>query len=346
MIQPSSSVLRYLPLPFAFALLVAPVACSSGSSDDDDPGDGATGGAAPGDGASGGAGQTGGAGNGDREPSGKACDKSERLGSFVVTLADTYTAFRGAISNGVAPSVVPEVLAESGSCQLLGAKNLFCSTPCANGELCAGDNQCIPAPTKVSAGVVTVKGLAKELAVNPNGITQDYSSNFDEPYPGFVPGSAIRVDAAGDVVGAFSLVGQGVGAISSSVELVELESGAGLELTWDAAGKTDESQVNVLLTVNAHGGTPAWIECHAEDTGTFTVPAEVVDALVELGLSGFPRVNLIRQSLDAVVVGEGCVDLSVNSELVLPVSIDGLVSCNNDDECPEGQSCSAFLVCE
>lgn len=306
-----------------------------------EPGDGS-------DGTGGGDSATGGTNGGEDvgAPSGTVCARDERLGSFVLTLADTYTAFRGAFSDGVAVNAVPELIQSAGSCKLLGPRNLFCSTPCGSGQICAGDDQCIAAPTKISAGTITLSGLAKELSVEANGITSDYSSNFDEPYPGFAVGAAIGLTAAGDGTPGFSLAGQGVGVMVSDLETVDVTSGQDVALSWDSAGASSESQVSVMLTVNAHGGTSAWIECTVPDTGSHSIPADLVDALVGLGLSGFPRITLSRQTLDTTEVDGGCVDFTVGSDVTIPVSIDGLVSCNTSDECPDGQTCSAFLVCE
>lgn len=314
--------------------------CGTSAETGDEGGDGGTGGD---DSAAGG---TTGGGAEPGTPSGARCARTERLGSFVLTLADSYTSFRGAFSDGVAVNAVPELIRSAGGCELLGPQDLFCATPCESGQLCAGDDQCVPAPTKISAGTVALTGLEKDVTVEANGITSDYSSNFDDPYPGFTAGAAIGLTATGDTAAGFSLSGQGVGAIASELETVDITSGQDVALTWDVGGASTASKLGVLLTVNAHGGTSAWIECSAPDTGSFSIPAELVDELIGLGLSGFPRITLSRQTLDSTEVGDGCVDFTVSSDVTIPVSIDGLVSCNTSDECPDGQTCSAFLVCE
>jgi hypothetical protein len=320
---------RLLRLPSTLiALLSASLWAGCGPSPSDDAstgGSNSTGGAN----STGGSSPAGGTAGTDDPPSGTACAKAERLGSFALNLTDTRTSFRGAVSTGVAVNAIPEVLAAAGGCELQGVPNLFCATPCESGAICAGDDQCVPAPEKVSAGTITVTGLATELALDPNAITVDYSSNFDEPYPGFSPGAHIVLNAAGDTAPAFSLVGEGVGLLSSTLQTAVVETGADLELTW-----------------NADGATSGWIACVADDTGAFAIPADLVQQLIELGLSGFPRVVLTRQTVDSKTVGDGCVDMSVGSELEIPISIDGLISCNDNDECPDGQTCNPDLVCE
>ena len=337
--------LSRLPSQFIALLSVAAwVGCGTSPGDDDSGTGGST--STGGSSQSGGSTSTGGTNAAGDPPSGAACAKEERLGSFVFNLTDTRTSFRGAISNGVAVNAIPDLLATEGSCVLEGVPNLFCATPCESGQICAGDDQCVPAPEKVSAGTVTVTGLSTEVVEEPNPITLEYSSTFEDPYPGFVPGASLMLTASGDTAPAFSLVGEGVGLVTSTLETAVIETGADLELSWNADGATEHSQMAILLTVDAHGGTSGWITCVADDSGSFTVPADLIQQLIDLGLSGFPSVVLTRQTVDAQAVADGCVDLTVGSELKLPVSIDGLISCNNSDECPEGQTCSTSLACE
>jgi hypothetical protein len=119
-----------------------------------------------------------------------------------------------------------------------------------------------------------------------------------------------------------------------------------LALTWNTDGASGNSSIGIELTVNAHGGTPAWILCSSDVTGAFSIPADILLHLVVLGLSGFPRVSLTRVSLDSEEFSGGCVDLSVSSEVKLDITVDGLVSCNSVDDCPDGLACNASLFCE
>jgi hypothetical protein len=106
----------------------------------------------------------------------------------------------------------------------------------------------------------------------------------------------------------------------------------------------------------AHGkGIWAALTCHNQ-TETFTMladehrgrilSADILQQLVDLGLSGFPRVSLTRETLDSEEISGGCVDLSVSSEVKLDITVDGLVSCNSVDDCPDGLACNASLFCE
>ncbi len=273
------------------------------------------------------------------------CPSEERIGSFVASLAEDYTNVRGAVSSGVAPSGIPEILAEAESCTLFGPRELFCSTPCENlVEVCAGDDVCVPAPEKQSAGTVTVTGLAEALTIDPNGITFDYSETFSDPFPGFDEGAEITLTADGGDFGAFRLSGTGVAPLTSTMSEVPVESGTASAISWEAGGASD-AEIRIKLTVNTHGGTTGWIECTTSDSGSFEIPAELVTSLMELGFSGFPRVALSRRTVESVDLSSGCVDFTVSSEITLPVSIPGLTSCSEDTDCPDGETCQEDLSC-
>jgi hypothetical protein len=205
----------------------------------------------------------------------------------------------------------------------------------------------VATPEKVSAGTIQVTGLAAPVEIDPNGISFDYSKTISDPFPGFETGAAIALAAAGDVIEPFSLNALGVSELASAVDTVSVARDSAVALTWDAP-ETDspESEVFVSFTVNAHGSVTGWIECTVEDDGSFEIPAGIVTNLIDLGLSGFPRVTLSRRSAANTSVSTGCVDLRVESELTLELEVEGLVSCNTNDDCPEGTSCSAELACE
>jgi hypothetical protein len=318
---------------------------SAGSS-----GEGGSGGTSAGTGGAsagmGGAGSGGSSGN--AAPSGEVCANAERAGSLGLRLTGGKTVFDGAIADGITPTSVYQEIAAEGPCQLLGPRNLFCSPDCESGMTCAGENTCTPTPTKESAGTITVTGLEAPLEVTRNGITGGYSKTILEPYPAFEPGAAIELSAAGDVIAAFTLHGWGIPPLVTSLTTVNVSKGSGVPLTWDTAG-VDAEQTKIFLdfSVNVHGATTGWIECTVPDTGSFEIPATLVSDLIDLGLSGFPRMSMSRRSADSTQLSTGdCVDFEVSSEVQIELTVDGLVSCSASMPCPDGQSCSTEMVCE
>jgi len=103
--------------------------------------------------------------------------------------------------------------------------------------------------------------------------------------------------------------------------------------------------VHVELNLNNHGSTSAWLTCDVPDTGSYALPAEVLEALYAIGVSGFPSLALSRRSADTATIALGCIDLTVLSEVSVSVEIDGIVSCTQDNQCPPGQSCGVDLAC-
>ena len=86
-------------------------------------------------------------------------------------------------------------------------------------------------------------------------------------------------------------------------------------------------------------------------TGSATIPAGLINQLIEKGTAGFPTISLTRRTLDSQTIEPGCVDLSVASPVEREIEVEGVVSCNCDStvECPsddpkpchEGQVCRA-----
>lgn len=281
------------------------------------------------------------------KPSGALCASDQRYGSFSLRLSEDRTILDGWVRDKVKPSGVPRELAADGACHLYAPRDLFCTTPCASGMTCAGDDLCVATGMVQSAGTVTVTGLQVPVEVTKNGITGEYGKTILDPYPAFQPGTAIQLSASGDVVSGFTLRGWGVPPLVTSLTTVNVSSGSSVPLSWDTAGvDPEQSEISIWFSVDVHGATTRWIECTVADSGSFELPATLVTELIELGLSGFPRVSITRRSTDSTQLADGsCVDFEVGSELKIPLTVDGLVSCNTDDECPTGQTCNE-LACE
>jgi hypothetical protein len=274
-----------------------------------------------------------------------ACNSEERVGAFAVNLAEDYTNISGSVFTGVKPLGVPEVLAQDGRCTLLGPSSLFCESTCSASETCGFDETCIEAPLKQSAGTLTLTGMSIPVTVDPNGITFDYSLKIDDPYPAFSEGAKITLSAEGGEFEPFTLTGYGSSRITpvSTAITVDRDTPAIVEWVPNEGGDT-QVQLNVIF--NVHGATSGWIVCNVPDNGAFEIPAALVTNLIDLGLSGFPKIELVRRSIDTASIASGCVELSVYSLVKLAVEVEGLNSCNGQEDCEDGQICNDQLVCE
>ena len=276
-----------------------------------------------------------------------SCDYDKRVGAFLIFLAEDYTSFNGSVLDGVLPASIPEEIRTEGMCALLGPKKLFCDPACTDlGETCSESGTCIDAPLKHTVGTVTVDGMSQPLSIEPNGITFDYSKTMEEPYPGFQEGADITLKAEGGDFEPFELKAKGVSIIETDDEAILVERDSPVELTWQPSDRDGSVYVHIKLIVDLHGtSTDGWIVCDVPDTGAFTIPSALVTDLMDLGLSGFPKVEISRRSLDTTDISLGCVELIVYSQISLPVQVPGLDSCNENDDCEEGEFCQEDLVC-
>jgi hypothetical protein len=274
------------------------------------------------------------------------CDVSELVGAFRIELATAYTGVNGAVRSGVVPSNVPEVVSEAGACRLLEQRILFCDPTCGASETCGDEGSCVAYPTNQQVGVITVTGLNGPLTMEP-GVTGSYTNPAMPalPHPGFDEGSAIELSAEGGDLAAFTLNGEGVAALGVADAPLVATMGEPLALSWDAANSSDAVHVHVKIEFNRHGGTPSWIECDVEDTGSFEVPAAIIDDLLALEISGWPTVSFTRRSVDSVDLSVGCVELQVLSQVVRELEVSGVQSCDDDHPCPNDVACPTNLIC-
>ena len=193
--------------------------------------------------------------------------------------------------------------------------------------------------------MVSVRGMVVDVDMTASDPGNFYTNPGSLPHPGYTAGAGIALEATGGDFAGFSLLGWGVSARSSADDEIAIATGQDATAVWQAAGDPGPSRVRITLDVNRHGGTPIWIECDVEDTGTYSIPSALVDELIEFGLSGFPTLTLSRRTTDSATIAPGCVELHVVSDVVLDVSVPGLSSCTEDEDCTEPQTCQADLSC-
>lgn len=275
-----------------------------------------------------------------------ACPEATRTGQFIVELRPAFTAVQGQVADAVTPATVPIEAATEGPCALLRPPTLFCDPPCGGAEVCGSEGECVPSPINVGVGTVTVEGLTGPVSMTAGPPVWFYTHRGDAlPHPAFAEGDAVTLRASGDATAAFVLRGRGVAPLEVGVDPVTVERGQPAAIRWAPPGAPGPQKVHLDLNIANHGGTPGRVVCTVDDTGAFDVPAALVDALLDQGFSGFPTVVLTRRSGEAVDTAVGCVELAVQSVGVLDVAIDGLTSCSDDMDCPDGQRCQVDLTC-
>ena len=270
---------------------------------------------------------------------GTPCPDNTRVGAFEIAHWDFYSSVAGEVAEGVIPLTVLQPVAQVGDCRLLRKENPFCDPPCGAGQLCDHDGSCVPYPANQSVGSVTVTGLKVPVSMEPNA-TAGYADTT-VPLPMFDPGAQIDLTAAGDVLEGFSMTAWGVEELEVPEQLLTMTKGAPLDVSWTPWD--GPARLYMLLNVDQHGNSPGSLICDVPDTGSYTIDAELITKLLELGVSGFATFDLYRRTVDSAMLAPGCVELRVFSYRPGQLSVEGHVPCFNDKECPDGETCDVAV---
>ena len=276
----------------------------------------------------------------------KPCAATNRLGEFVVALGDGFTSATGSVKEGVVPISIPDEVMKVGECRMLKPRQLFCDPACASGQTCGAEKRCIPFPADKSVGNVTITGLkVSPIVLMPNE-SFFYTYKGDLPNPGFDDGADISLQASGGQIAAFTGKGAGFAPIVVTSKDILIDRNKAVVATWTPPAKAGAAAVVLTLGIDNHGAGRAKIECEVADNGMYTIPAGMVTALFDMGLSGFPTLGFKRTTASAATVTQGCVQFSVESEQDVDIKVQGITSCNFDEECTAPKKCAADRTCK
>jgi hypothetical protein len=278
-------------------------------------------------------------------------DSKPSFGAFQISLVPPegtmpgMTSLSGRVNDGPTPStIIWEEQASSGYCKLLTPRVPFCSEPCLAGVACVEDDSCQPYPSALTAGTVTVNGaITKDGATS---FTMDPINGTYQPvgivlsYPPFSEGAAVTITAAGATAPAINLTGKGIVPLEILNDSIVLEDNKPVTVQWTPPTIAGISTISIMVDISHHGGTKGKIEVECPDNGSVIIPATLIDQLKALGYFGFPKMEITRR---AVTRDTGSnVELVIESKVTKYLHIPGLISCDEDDDCPEGQTCEYF----
>ncbi|MDD9970642.1 MAG: hypothetical protein OXR73_30680 [Myxococcales bacterium] len=294
------------------------------------------------------------------------CSEREQVGRFQVSfqLASPLHVMRSNVIGQVMdrPSFIPgfDVLMDDGTCQLVGLAYIpSCDPACQAPALCTEDGRCVPQPRPIDVGTVRIKGLSGSVVMEPEARRNHYVHVGTLPWPPLERDSTVSLAASGRDGGAFSATARGIEPLELRAEHRGLNShrssagwrwpvtrGSSFQIDWQSAGVREGVAVGIKLNIDPHGRGLGRVHCSVPDSGSFEIPAPFVDALLDLGASGWPRVTLERYSAGAAELAHGCVELRVASSFTLPVSVSGVISCNADQDCPDDETCNQLVFCD
>jgi hypothetical protein len=261
------------------------------------------------------------------------------LGAFSVTLnaaietTPAYTSVLGKVYSGENPNEVIETPIASGNgCTAYKYSLQACiEVECSSSQRCAGPEECRDLPRLVNVGTVSVAGFDSG-AVTLSATNNNYQYAGDIAYPGVADGGPLTLTATGDHYPAFTIAATGVAPMVLSAESYSLSDGSPLLVEWQA-GQNTAARVSIVLNLTRHGGSAGYLECDAPDSGSLTIPANVLQALVDLGVAGFPQLVATRYTQGVAAVPGGRIALNVASVTMPELNVEGLCSCFDSSDC-------------
>lgn len=329
--------------PFVFAVTVVGLAslnigCSGGGSNN-------------------GTGGSNGSGTGGSTPGGAApytpCADDARIGAFSLELKSAvmgnkaYSQVTGSVRDSVDPRNVwvKETVSGSGSeCQLMVGPTSACSPACVSPQICKGTT-CVAAPVSKSVGDVTFSGLVIPLKMTATvtgtgAVIYSGLIPSETTFPPYTVGAALGLSAAGADYPKFDLTGAGIQPLEAMAgQTLNVAKDQPFTIKW-VVPSSGAGRIRLSMDIAHHGGGAAELHCDGlPDTGSVTIPAPLMTALLNKGTSGFPTVALTRVSTDSKTVGPGCVEFNVASGVELPIEVAGVKSCNADADCTPPETC-------
>lgn len=261
-----------------------------------------------------------------------------------------FTSVAGRFYDSISPSPVKwELKATVGACKLYTPKSVFCPTACGSSAACVDNNVCQPYPKSLVVGKITVNGL--KTKTGETSFTMDPLLGNYQPigktidYPPAAEGTEFSFAAAGDSVALpFTLAGKGIKPLKVLNDTITLNDGQPIALTWVAAASPSASSIKVMVDISHHGGVKGKVECETTDNGSLTIDAGLLSQLKALGVAGFPKIDIVRRAVSGhdKVKAELIIESAVTKSLEIP----GLISCSDDENCPDGQTCQLDMRCQ
>ena len=228
--------------------------------------------------------------------------------------------------------------ADAGSCRLLDHPT--CAPACAEPTFCATGNRCLGPPTQKDLGTISIIGLAVPLG-SPWG---SYSESIADPFPPAVPDASITAATSGGDYAPFSLEARAVEPLVFDGADLSVGHGRSLDFTWTPPTRPGAAHIMALVMLQPSVSGPM-IECTFPDTGAASVPAALLDRLLNLGVNGYPSLRLFRRTVTSTNIAPGCVELEVDALVRRRLSVDGVTLCGGSGECPPPLTCQTNYTC-
>ena len=280
------------------------------------------------------------------------CDPGTRVGGIWIGLiapgsmapGDSggvgYTTVSAGVYDGVSRSNQWITAADAGGCRLLDRPT--CAPACAEPMFCATGNRCLGTPTLKDMGTLSIQGLAVPLELAPIG--RYYSASIVDPFPPAMPDASITAATSGGDYAPFSLEARAVEPLAFDGADLSIGHGRSLDVTWTPPTRPGAAHIVAMVVLQPSVGGPI-IECTFPDTGAASIPASLLDRLIDLGINGYPSLRLLRRTVTSTNIAPGCVELEVDATVRRSLSVDGVTLCSDSTECPPPLTCQPTYTC-
>ena len=262
------------------------------------------------------------------------------------TSDSSYTEVGGYMYDGAPTAqVIWDKKKTEGDCSLYTPRTPYCEA-CASGDVCVDTNVCRTPPSTHDVGNITLTGLNPPSGANPLALTTvssatgtSYQCAETLPVPPCTAGGAVTMSAAGKGdYPAFSVQAQCIAPLVVTNSTIAIESGKTFTLTWTPSSAA-AARIQLTFDLSHHGGSKGQIICETADTGSLAVSGTLLESLIALGVTGYPKAYITRALTGTTAVGTGQAQLKVYSNLEFVAQLPNLVSCEHDTDCPTGQTC-------
>jgi hypothetical protein len=159
-----------------------------------------------------------------------------------------------------------------------------------------------------------------------------------------VPDTSITAATSGGDYPPFSLEARGVEPLAFDGADLSVGHGRSLEVTWGPPTRPGAAHITAMVALQPSVSGPM-IECTFADTGAASIPASLLDRLLDLGINGYPLVRLTRRTVTSTNIAPGCVELDVNATVRRGLSVDGVTLCSESADCPPPLTCRPNYTC-
>jgi hypothetical protein len=217
-----------------------------------------------------------------------------------------------------------EVFMEQGGCRYYKSAIGVCDPPCASGEACDIDGECVAYPESLSGGKLTITGLGEKIEIEPEDWSPGtYLGPAQLPGQPFEAGTEIGASLAGADFPELALGALGIETMDTELTHTgyELLDGQDAEITW-APGPDPAACVKLVINgLNEVHGAPLSdiIVCEGTDSGSLVVPQAFVEEFpygeTPIVTEGYdwPHSELTRYTRNSVVTEYGLAELVVRS---------------------------------